>query len=95
MRISTELYQKRLIGAGYEKIYTLGPNFRNEGMDDEHLQEYYKTSYEIVGIAALPDYSSLMKSRSEFLMNNDNFCLGLVSPAQFEAIDEGRCIYRY
>ena len=54
-----------------------------------------KTSYEIVGIAALPDYSSLMKSRSEFLMNNDNFCLGLVSPAQFEAIDEGRCIYRY
>lgn len=41
LRISTELYQKRLIGAGYEKIYTLGPNFRNEGIDDEHLQEYY------------------------------------------------------
>jgi lysyl-tRNA synthetase class 2 len=41
LRISTELYQKRLIGAGYEKIYTFGPNFRNEGMDDEHLQEFY------------------------------------------------------
>ena len=41
LRISTELYQKRLIGAGYEKIYTFGPNFRNEGIDDEHLQEYY------------------------------------------------------
>ena len=41
LRISTELYQKRLIGGGYEKIYTFGPNFRNEGMDDEHLQEYY------------------------------------------------------
>ena len=40
LRISTELYQKRLIGAGYEKIFTLGPNFRNEGLDDEHLQEY-------------------------------------------------------
>jgi lysyl-tRNA synthetase class 2 len=40
MRISTELYQKRLIGAGFEKIYTLGPNFRNEGLSDEHLQEY-------------------------------------------------------
>lgn len=40
LRISTELYQKRLIGAGFEKIYTLAPNFRNEGLSDEHLQEY-------------------------------------------------------
>lgn len=41
LRISTELYQKRLLGGGFEKIYTFGPNFRNEGMDDEHLQEFY------------------------------------------------------
>lgn len=41
LRISTELYQKRLIGAGFEKIYTFGPHFRNEGLDDEHLQEFY------------------------------------------------------
>ena len=41
LRISTELYQKRLIGGGFEKIYTFGPHFRNEGMDDEHLQEFY------------------------------------------------------
>ncbi|NTV79730.1 MAG: lysine--tRNA ligase [Clostridiales bacterium] len=40
LRISTELYQKRLIGGGYEKVYTFGPNFRNEGMDDEHLPEF-------------------------------------------------------
>lgn len=40
LRISTELYQKRLVGGGFEKIYTLGPNFRNEGVDDEHVQEY-------------------------------------------------------
>ena len=45
LRISTELYQKRLIGGGYEKVYTLGPNFRNEGMDDEHLQEYYQLEW--------------------------------------------------
>lgn len=45
LRISTELYQKRLIGAGFEKVYTLGPNFRNEGMDDEHLQEYYQLEW--------------------------------------------------
>lgn len=45
MRISSELYQKRLIGGGYEKIFTLGPNFRNEGVDDEHLQEYYQLEW--------------------------------------------------
>ncbi|MGI5897704.1 MAG: lysine--tRNA ligase [Candidatus Dojkabacteria bacterium] len=45
LRISTELFQKRLIGGGYEKIYALGPNFRNEGMDDEHLQEYYQLEW--------------------------------------------------
>ena len=45
MRISSELYQKRLIGGGYEKIYTIGPNFRNEGLSDEHLPEYYQTEW--------------------------------------------------
>ena len=45
LRISTELFQKRLIGAGFERIYTIGPNFRNEGMDDEHLPEYYQCEW--------------------------------------------------
>ncbi len=45
LRISTELYQKRLIGGGFEKVYTLGPNFRNEGIDDEHLPEYYQCEW--------------------------------------------------
>ena len=45
LRISTELYQKRLIGSGFEKIFTLGPNFRNEGIDDEHLPEYYQLEW--------------------------------------------------
>jgi lysyl-tRNA synthetase class 2 len=45
MRISSELFQKRLIGGGFEKVYTLGPNFRNEGVSDEHLQEYYQVEW--------------------------------------------------
>lgn len=45
MRISTELYQKRLVGGGYEKVFTLGPNFRNEGLSDEHLPEYYQCEW--------------------------------------------------
>lgn len=57
LRISTELYQKRLIGAGFEKIYTIGPNFRNEGIDDEHLQEYYQVEW----YWAYADYTNNMK----------------------------------
>jgi lysyl-tRNA synthetase class 2 len=45
LRISTELFQKRLIGGGFEKVFTLAPNFRNEGIDDEHLQEYYQIEW--------------------------------------------------
>ncbi len=45
LRISTELNQKRLIGGGFEKIYTLGPNFRNEGISDEHLPEYTQVEW--------------------------------------------------
>lgn len=45
LRISTELFEKRLLAGGFEKIYTLGPNFRNEGMDDEHLPEYYQIEW--------------------------------------------------
>ncbi len=40
LRISPELYLKRIIGGGYEKVYSIGPNFRNEGMSDEHLAEF-------------------------------------------------------
>lgn len=40
LRISQELYQKRLIGGGYEKVYEIGPRFRNEGLSDEHLPEH-------------------------------------------------------
>lgn len=40
LRISQELYLKRLLGAGYEKVYEIGPRFRNEGLSDEHLPEH-------------------------------------------------------
>ena len=45
LRISTELYQKRLVGGGFEKVFTIGPNFRNEGLSDEHLQEFYQLEW--------------------------------------------------
>jgi lysyl-tRNA synthetase class 2 len=45
LRISTELYQKRLVGGGFEKVFTVGPNFRNEGISEEHLPEYYQIEW--------------------------------------------------
>lgn len=40
MRIATELYLKRLIVGGFEGVYELGKNFRNEGMDRTHNPEF-------------------------------------------------------
>lgn len=62
LRISSELSQKRLIGGGFEKIFTLGPNFRNEGTSDEHLQEYTQLEWYM----AFADYRENMKLVREF-----------------------------
>ena len=40
MRIATELYLKRLIVGGFEGVYEIGKNFRNEGMDRNHNPEF-------------------------------------------------------
>jgi lysyl-tRNA synthetase class 2 len=45
LRISQELYLKRLIGGGYHKVYEIGPRFRNEGYSDEHLPEHIAMEY--------------------------------------------------
>ncbi len=40
LRISHELPLKRLLGGGFERVYDIGPRFRNEGMTEEHLPEH-------------------------------------------------------
>lgn len=40
LRISHELPLKRLLGGGYEKVFDIGPRFRNENYSDEHLPEH-------------------------------------------------------
>ncbi|MEI7683312.1 MAG: lysine--tRNA ligase [Candidatus Saccharibacteria bacterium] len=40
LRISHELPLKRLVGAGYERVFDIGPRFRNENYSDEHLPEH-------------------------------------------------------
>ena len=56
LRIETELYLKRLIVGGFEKVYEVGRIFRNEGMDTRHNPEF--TSIEVY--QAYADYHDIM-----------------------------------
>lgn len=56
LRISDELYLKRLIVGGFDRVYEIGKDFRNEGMDREHNPEF--TQIEIY--QAYADYHDMM-----------------------------------
>jgi len=45
LRISPELHLKRLLVGGFEKVFEVGRIFRNEGIDDEHLQDYTQLEF--------------------------------------------------
>jgi lysyl-tRNA synthetase class 2 len=45
LRVSLELPLKRLLVGVYEKVFEIGPIFRNEGIDAEHLQDYYQLEF--------------------------------------------------
>jgi lysyl-tRNA synthetase class 2 len=57
LRISHELPLKRLIGGGYEKVFDIGPRFRNENYSDEHLPEHIAME----SYAAYQDYEDGME----------------------------------
>ncbi|MBB6696855.1 lysine--tRNA ligase [Clostridium algidicarnis] len=57
LRIATELYLKRCIVAGFEKVYDMGKNFRNEGIDVRHNPEF--TMIELY--EAYADYNDIME----------------------------------
>ena len=57
LRIANELYLKRLVVGGFDKVYEMGKMFRNEGMDTTHNPEY--TAMEVY--AAYQDYNDMME----------------------------------
>lgn len=61
LRIANELYLKRLIVGGFERVYEMGRMFRNEGMDMKHNPEY--TAIEVY--QAYADYEDIMKLTEE------------------------------
>ncbi len=68
MRIATELYLKRLIVGGFDGVYEIGKNFRNEGMDRTHNPEF--TCMEIY--VAYKDYNWMMEFTERML---ERICL--------------------
>ncbi|MBU0958110.1 MAG: lysine--tRNA ligase [Nanoarchaeota archaeon] len=63
MRISNEMYLKRLIGGGYERVFEFSPDFRNEGIDATHNPEF--TLMETM--CAYSDYENNMDLVEEML----------------------------
>lgn len=63
MKISPELYLKRLIVGGFEKVYEVGKNFRNEGIDRTHNPEFTMLEF----YEAYTDYNYQMKQFEELV----------------------------
>ena len=70
MRIATELYLKRLIVGGFEGVYEIGKNFRNEGMDRTHNPEF--TCMELY--VQYKDYNWMMSFTEQML---ERICLAV------------------
>ncbi len=86
LRIETELYLKRLIVGGMDRVYEVGRIFRNEGMDPKHNPEF--TSIELY--QAYTDYHALMDLVEEMMRTvAQNVCGSLVIPYCGHEIDLG------
>ncbi len=70
LAISPELYLKRLIVGGFDKVFTIARNFRNEGIDKSHNPEF--TMMEIY--EAYSDYNDMMKLTEEIF---ENACIAI------------------
>ena len=63
LRIAPELFLKRAIVGGFEKVYEIGKSFRNEGIDTKHNPEFTSIEY----YWAYADYNDSMKFTEEFI----------------------------
>lgn len=63
LRIAPELYLKRLIVGGYEKVFEIGRNFRNEGIDKHHNPEFTMLEF----YESYADYEDLMERAEQML----------------------------
>ena len=86
LRIETELYLKRLIVGGMDRVYEVGRIFRNEGMDPKHNPEF--TTIELY--QAYTDFHGMMDLVEDMMKQvAQNVCGSLVVPYQGHEIDLG------
>ncbi|MGH2532037.1 MAG: lysine--tRNA ligase [Thermomicrobiales bacterium] len=72
LRIADELYLKRLIVGGYERVYEISKDFRNEGMDKVHSPEFTMLEF----YEAFADYESMMETVEAMLVRVAKEALG-------------------
>lgn len=83
LRIATELYLKRLIVGGFEGVYEIGKNFRNEGMDKSHNPEF--TCMELY--VQYKDYNWMMSFTEQLL---ERICIAVNGSS--ESVVDGKTI---
>lgn len=81
LRISNELYLKRLIIGGLEKVYEIARNFRNEGIDTTHNPEFSMVEW----YQAYADYNTMMQQAEELI---SRLCQQLNGSQSFTFDDE-------
>jgi lysyl-tRNA synthetase class 2 len=65
LRIAPELYLKRLIAGGFNRVYEIGPNFRNEGLSHMHNPEFYSAE----AYWAYQDYRGFRQATQDLLQH--------------------------
>jgi lysyl-tRNA synthetase class 2 len=91
LRIAPELYLKRLVVGGFEKVYEINRNFRNEGLSTRHNPEFTMLEF----YQAYADYRDLMDLTEELLRGMAQALLGdTVIPYQGEHYDFGQPFQR-
>jgi lysyl-tRNA synthetase class 2 len=91
LRVAPELYLKRLVVGGLEKVFEINRNFRNEGMSTRHNPEFTMLEF----YEAYRDYRYLMDLTEELVQSVAQHVLGTTSITyQGQAIDLGRTFDR-
>ena len=101
LRISLELYLKRLIVGGLERVYEIGRGFRNEGVDTRHnpeftLMELYQAYTDYEGMMELTE--SMFRYLAEKVLGKTKFMYGDIEldfGKPFERITMNDCIKKY
>ena len=84
LRIAPELYLKRLVVGGFEKVFEINRNFRNEGISTRHNPEFTMLEF----YESYQDYNHLMSLTEDMLRHTAVTCLGTTKlPYQGQVID--------